>query len=211
MPEAENISWYILKVAPQSELRTELALKDLGHEAFTPVEWKWKKVGDNAKVLCPKCEGNSVLLVKKITTRLSTWKCNDCAKPFDIQKGNRRRRWAFPIFVGYGFVGISGSPIQAHHHFAAEVEDYQGMLGWGDRPAPLRLSEVEGLRSMSGKSVRYVGSITTGDAARVKDGPLQGETGRVAEINGNEAKLSLEKKFLGMDVIRVSVDLLEAV
>ena len=212
--------FYALKVAPQFELKAEEGLKKLGYEAFTPVEWKWKRVGDNAKVICPECEKDKVLLVKRVTARLSTWKCtnSDCTntKPFEVQKGNRRRHWAFPVLVGYVFAEVAGHWREAHHHIASHEEHYHGMLGYRNGygevvAAPLRPTEVEELKAMSGRSVRYVGSITVGDAARVKDGPLQGQAGRVTEVNGNEAKLALKQKLLGMDVIRVSVDLLEAV
>ena len=211
-----DLRFYVLKVAPQSELKSELALKAIGYEAFTPVEWKWKRVGDNAKVVCPECEKENVVFVRKVTTRLSKWKCIDCSKAFDVQKGNMRRRWAFPIFDRYVIVGVAGHWKEAHHNIAAHLQQYHGMLGYRNGygevvAAPLRPTEVEELKAMSGRSVRYVGSITVGDAARVKDGPLQGQAGRVTEVNGNEAKLALKQKLLGMDVIRVSVDLLEAV
>lgn len=175
------IKFYALRVHPQSELKTEAALKEIGYEAFTPIEWKWRRVKANS---------------------------------------NRRRRWAYPMFIRYAFVGITGSPIQAHHHIASEIEYYQGMLGWNGKPYPLKTSDVEALQAMSGESVRYVGSINphkaiiapkVGGLAQIIEGPLQGTTARVSSITNNKARLALSEKLLGMDVITVAVEHLEAV
>ncbi len=177
-----DTKYYALRVHPQSELKVEAALKDLGYESFTPIEWKWRKVMANS---------------------------------------NRRRRWAYPMFIRYAFVGITGSPIQAHHHIASEIEYYQGMLGWAGKPYALKPSEVQSLQAMSGDSVRYVGSINphkaalqpkVGSMARIIEGPLADQIVKVTElVSNNKARLSLTEKFLGMDVITVSVEHLEAV
>ena len=176
-----EVQFYTIKVSPQSELKVDAALKELGYQSFTPIEWKWKKVRANS---------------------------------------NRRRRWAYPMFIRYAFVGITGSPIQAHHHIASEIEYYQGMLGWAGKPYPLKPSDVEALMEMSGESIRYVGSINphkaalqpkVGGKAQIIEGPFTGQTVKVTEIRNHKARVMLDM-FNSMPVaVTVGVEQLEAV
>lgn len=215
---AENIAWYVIRVAPQSELMAEAALRDIGYEAFTPVEWKWKRVGDSTKVACRHCDSEDVVSIRTLSERRSLWRCGSCKKGFEVIRGNRRRKWAFPVFNGYSFMGTSAYWRSVHHHLVAELEYYQGMLGVRDRHGEmvayqLRPSEIRELRDSSSEvASRYVGSFEVGASVRVASGPLQGTVAKVQEITPkNEAKLKLADKLLGMDVITVAVEHLEAV
>jgi len=175
-----DIKFYALRVHPQSELKTEAALKEIGYESFTPIEWKWRR---------------------GVT-------------------GRKRRRWPYPMFIRYAFVGITGSPIVAHHHIASEIEYYQGMLGWNGRPSPLGGEEVEALMAMSGESIRYVGSINphkaalqpkVGGKAQIIEGPFAGQTVKVSAIRNQKAQVMLDM-FNSMPVaVTVGVEQLEAV
>jgi len=125
-------SWFILQIIPQQERRAEEALRKLGYESFTPVEIKRRKMRRGA---------------------------------------GRKREWEYPIFVGYAFAGIDGETLadcyEGLHHIKSSLSwrepggMFHNVLGWRHdrRPYVMRQEQVEYLHSVSGKSLRYVGSI----------------------------------------------------
>jgi len=186
---AENkISWYILRVLPQTERRVEAAVMDLGYQAFTPVELKMR--GGRSRT------------------------------------GKRtRQKWEYPMFVRYSFVGVSC--YEQLHHVREQLDVrmpggmVHGVLGWREGRAPyvLKPDEVSYLQSVSGQSIRYVGSINPhravippqiGGTAEIIEGPFAGRQVKVTAIRGGKAKAMLEM-FDSMQVVSIPIEHLEAV
>jgi transcription antitermination factor NusG len=183
------MTWYILRVAPQAELRTEAALRDLGYQSFTPIEYKRRRL-------------------RKSSSRM----------------------WAYPMFIRYSFVGIEDrSPQVCYGHLhriksliGAEVGGVvQGVLGWREKPAPLKPEDAEYLQTLSGQTIRYVGSInphraiqppTVGGSARIIDGAFQDSDRqvKVSAITNRKASVLLEV-FNSMQTVTIPIEYLEAV
>lgn len=108
------------------------------------------------------------------------------------------------LIPGYVFVHMklydeSGKILNKPWYFVRETAGVIGFVG-GDRPSPLRPSEIEDIRARveaaSGKEVPKV-SYEVGEEVKITDGPFLNLSGRIDEIDPERGKLKVSVSIFG--------------
>ena len=93
----------------------------------------------------------------------------------------------------------NGKLINKPWYFVRESPGVIGFVG-GDRPAPLRQSEIDDIRTRveaaSGKEVPKV-SYEVGEEVKINDGPFLNLIGRIDEIDPERGKLKISVSIFG--------------
>lgn len=108
------------------------------------------------------------------------------------------------LYPGYVFINISlydreKKVVIKPFYF---VKDAAGVIGFvgGDRPAPLRQSEIDDIKSRveaaTGKEIPKV-SFEVGEELKITDGAFANLTGRVDEVDPTRGKLKISVSIFG--------------
>ncbi|MCP5537810.1 MAG: transcription termination/antitermination factor NusG [Akkermansiaceae bacterium] len=85
-------------------------------------------------------------------------------------------------------------------YFIKEMDGVIGFAGTKDKPIPMRQREVEGMLGQikeREENVRPAISFETGDSVKVGDGPFEGQTGIIEEIDHETGKLLVSVTIFG--------------
>lgn len=116
-------------------------------------------------------------------------------------KKTQRTRKFYPcyVFVQMRLFDENGKLYNKPWYFVREANGVIGMVG-GDRPTPLRTSEIEHIRGQmeqaSGKEVPKV-QYELGEEVKITDGPFMNLTGRIDEIEPDRGKLKVSVSIFG--------------
>jgi transcriptional antiterminator NusG len=108
------------------------------------------------------------------------------------------------LIPGYVFVHMklydeAGKVLNKPWYFVKETAGVIGFVG-GDRPSPLRPSEIEDIRARveaaSGKEVPKV-NYEVGEEVKITDGPFLNLNGRIDEIDPERGKLKVSVSIFG--------------
>ena len=87
-------------------------------------------------------------------------------------------------------------------YFIKEMDGVIGFAGTKDKPIPMRQREVDGMLGQikeREESVRPAISFDTGDTVKVGDGPFEGQTGTIEEIDHETGKMLVSVTIFGRD------------
>jgi transcription termination/antitermination protein NusG len=120
-------------------------------------------------------------------------------KVYQIRNGKKisKERIFFP-----GYVLVEASLVGEVQHILRNVPNVLGFLGSkGDEPTPLRLSEVNRILGKVDELVESGEELTTpyfvGEPVKVIDGPFNGFSGIIEEVNEEKKKLKVMVKIFG--------------
>lgn len=85
-------------------------------------------------------------------------------------------------------------------YFIKDMDGVIGFAGTKDKPIPMRQREVEGMLGQikeREENVRPAITFETGDAVKVGDGPFEGQTGIIEEIDHETGKLLVSVTIFG--------------
>ena len=119
-------------------------------------------------------------------------------------KGGKKSTKVRKLYPGYVFIHMklfdeNGQVIIKPFYF---VKDAGGVIGFvgGDKPAPLRLAEVDEIKARieaaSGKEVPKV-TFEVGEEVKITDGAFANLTGRVDEVDPARGKLKISVSIFG--------------
>ena len=87
-------------------------------------------------------------------------------------------------------------------YFIKEMDGVIGFAGTKDKPIPMRQREVDGMLGQikeREENVRPAISFEAGDTVKVGDGPFEGQTGTIEEIDHETGKLLVSVTIFGRD------------
>jgi transcriptional antiterminator NusG len=87
-------------------------------------------------------------------------------------------------------------------YFIKEMDGVIGFAGTKDKPIPMRQREVDGMLGQikeREENVRPAISFETGDTVKVGDGPFEGQTGTIEEIDHETGKMLVSVTIFGRD------------
>ena len=87
-------------------------------------------------------------------------------------------------------------------YFIKEMDGVIGFAGTKDKPIPMRQREVDGMLGQikeREENVRPAISFESGDTVKVGDGPFEGQTGTIEEIDHETGKLLVSVTIFGRD------------
>ena len=92
------------------------------------------------------------------------------------------------------------SLVEKTWYFIKEMDGVIGFAGTKDKPIPMRQREVDGMLGQikeREENVRPAISFETGDSVKVGDGPFEGQTGIIEEIDHETGKLLVSVTIFG--------------
>ncbi|NWK56496.1 transcription termination/antitermination factor NusG [Verrucomicrobiaceae bacterium N1E253] len=109
------------------------------------------------------------------------------------------------FFPGYIIVNMKlfqedGSLVDRSWYFIKEMDGVIGFAGTKDKPLPMRQREVDGMLNQikeREESIRPAISFEIGDTVSVNDGPFEGQTGVIEEIDHDTGKLLVSVTIFG--------------
>ncbi len=109
------------------------------------------------------------------------------------------------FFPGYVIVNMklfdeNNDLVDKTWYFIKEMDGVIGFAGTKHKPIPMRQREVEGMLGQikeREENVRPAISFETGDAVKVGDGPFEGQTGIIEEIDHETGKLLVSVTIFG--------------
>ena len=109
------------------------------------------------------------------------------------------------FFPGYIIVNMklfdeAQNLVERTWYFIKEMDGVIGFAGTKDKPIPMRQREVEGMLGQikeREESVRPAITFETGDSVKVGDGPFEGQTGIIEEIDHETGKLLVSVTIFG--------------
>jgi len=119
-------------------------------------------------------------------------------------KNGKKTQIVRKFYPGYVFVHMrlfdeAGNLLNKPWYFVRETPGVINFVG-GDRPAPLKKSEIETIRSQieaaSGKEVPKV-QYEVGEEVKITDGPFLNLSGRIDEIDPERGKLKVSVSIFG--------------
>ncbi len=120
-------------------------------------------------------------------------------KVYQIRNGKKisKERIFFP-----GYVLIEAQLVGEIPHILRNIPNVLGFLGTkGDEPTPLRMSEVNRILGKVDELAQTGEELTTpfyvGEPVKVIDGPFNGFTGVIEEVNEEKKKLKVMVKIFG--------------
>lgn len=187
---SETISWYALRVAPQSELRVRNVLQQREHPAVVPVETVWRE--RDRKPGKPKATTKKVRPVFPGYVFVGLPSCRP------VEEAARERAWINER---------EGRPV------------VHGLIGFGvggrGKPCVLSPADVETVMTLSDRLAQPAPAegFSIGDNAKFKDGHAYGRwVGPVVKIRGRDrARVSVMLKVFGqMRVVETGIENLVA-
>ncbi|MBN2744122.1 transcription antitermination protein nusG [Breznakibacter xylanolyticus] len=118
-------------------------------------------------------------------------------KVFQVRNGKKvsKERIYLP-----GYVLVEAALVGEISHILRNIPNVIGFLG-GDEPTPMRLSEVNRILGKVDELTTSEESITTpyypGESVKVTDGPFNGFSGIIEEVNDEKRKLKVMVKIFG--------------
>jgi transcriptional antiterminator NusG len=118
-------------------------------------------------------------------------------KVFQVRNGKKvsKERIYLP-----GYVLIEAALVGEISHILRNIPNVIGFLG-GDEPTPMRLSEVNRILGKVDELSATEEAITTpyypGESVKVTDGPFNGFSGTIEEVNDEKRKLKVMVKIFG--------------
>jgi len=111
------------------------------------------------------------------------------------------------FFPGYIIVNMKlftedGGLVDKAWYFIREMDGVIGFAGTKNKPLPMRQREVEGMLNQIKEredSIRPAITFSLGDEVSVKDGPFEGQTGSIQEIDHETGKLLVSVTIFGRD------------
>jgi transcription antitermination factor NusG len=177
----EQLRWYVVRVAPQSEFKAAQALKRRGLSAFVPIEIKHVR----RKPRSPVVKRSFPLFVRYVFAG-----ARDIAKQWGAVSQDEH---LYPRMI-QGVLGLNQQRVLC---LAPAEVSYLASLS--DETIPY----VQSVNPHKGTL-----AVKPGDKAEVIDGPLIGRTGKVCRVIGRKAMLEL---FDGLRTVEISVASLEAI
>ena len=112
------------------------------------------------------------------------------------------KRKFFPgyIIVNMKLFAEDNSLVEKTWYFIKEMDGVIGFAGTKDKPIPMRQREVDGMLGQikeREENVRPAISFETGDSVKVGDGPFEGQTGIIEEIDHETGKLLVSVTIFG--------------
>jgi len=132
----------------------------------------------------------------------------DVLVPQERVEENRRgkkietKRKFFPgyIIVNMKLFDDAQNLVEKTWYFIKEMDGVIGFAGTKDKPIPMRQREVDGMLGQIKEredSVRPAITFETGDTVKVGDGPFEGQTGVIEEIDHESGKLLVSVTIFG--------------
>jgi len=111
------------------------------------------------------------------------------------------------FFPGYIIVNMKlftedGGLVDKAWYFIKEMDGVIGFAGTKDKPLPMRQREVDAMLNQIREredSIRPAISFALGDEVSVNDGPFEGQTGSIQEIDHETGKLLVSVTIFGRD------------
>lgn len=124
-------------------------------------------------------------------------------------KGGQKRETNRKFFPGYIIINMhllddSNRLIDRTWYFIQETDGVINFAGTKDRPVPMPESEVKGMLAQIKEregSVKPAVEHEIGDTVTVADGPFQGQTGIIAEINDEKGELMVSVNIFGRETL----------
>lgn len=112
------------------------------------------------------------------------------------------KRKFFPgyIIVNMKLFSEDNSLVEKTWYFIKEMDGVIGFAGTKDKPIPMRQREVDGMLGQikeREENVRPAISFETGDSVKVGDGPFEGQSGIIEEIDHETGKLLVSVTIFG--------------
>ncbi|MBK1790350.1 transcription termination/antitermination protein NusG [Persicirhabdus sediminis] len=132
----------------------------------------------------------------------------DVLVPQERVEENRRgkkietKRKFYPgyIIVNMHLFEEDGGLMDQTWYFIKEMDGVIGFAGTKDRPIPMRQREVDAMLSQINEreeNIRPAITFDTGDSVKVGDGPFEGQTGVIEEIDHETGKILVSVNIFG--------------
>ncbi|MCB1233874.1 MAG: transcription termination/antitermination factor NusG [Verrucomicrobiae bacterium] len=124
-------------------------------------------------------------------------------------KGGRKTETNRKFFPGYIIINMhlldeNNRLVDQTWYFIRETPGVINFAGTKDRPVPMSNSEVESMLAQIKEredSVKPAIQFETGDTVTVADGPFEGQTGIIAEINEDKGELMVSVNIFGRETL----------
>jgi len=127
-------------------------------------------------------------------------------KQIEIKNGKRRtvERKIFPGYVMVDMVVTDDS-----WYVVRNTPNVTGFIGFGVRPTPMSVTEVENIRRRMGQDEpKYKIELKAGDLVQITDGALKGFQAKVDEVDSQKGKVKVLVSMFGRET-PVSLDYLQ--
>lgn len=126
----------------------------------------------------------------------------------EVKSGQKREanRKFFPgyIIINMHLLHDDNSLVDRTWYFIQETDGVINFAGTKDHPMPMPMHEVEGMLQQIKEregSVKPAVEFEVGDTVVVSDGPFQGQTGIIAEVNEDKGELMVSVNIFGRETL----------
>ena len=126
----------------------------------------------------------------------------------EVKSGQKREanRKFFPgyIIINMHLLHDDNTLVDRTWYFIQETDGVINFAGTKDHPMPMPMHEVEGMlaqiKEREGSIVPAI-EFEVGDTVVVSDGPFQGQTGIIAEVNADKGELMVSVNIFGRETL----------
>ena len=126
----------------------------------------------------------------------------------EVKSGQKREanRKFFPgyIIINMHLLHEDNTLVDRTWYFIQETDGVINFAGTKDYPMPMPMHEVEGMLQQIKEregSVKPAVEFEVGDTVVVSDGPFQGQTGIIAEVNEEKGELMVSVNIFGRETL----------
>ncbi|MEM7696878.1 MAG: transcription termination/antitermination protein NusG [Verrucomicrobiota bacterium] len=126
----------------------------------------------------------------------------------EVKAGQKREanRKFFPgyIIINMHLLHDDNSVVDRTWYFIQETDGVINFAGTKDKPIPMPMHEVEGMLAQIKEregSIKPAVEYEVGDTVIVSDGPFQGQTGIIAEVNEDKGELMVSVNIFGRETL----------
>lgn len=126
----------------------------------------------------------------------------------EVKAGQKREanRKFFPgyIIINMHLLNEDNTLVDRTWYFIQETDGVINFAGTKDHPMPMPMHEVEGMLAQIKEregSIKPAVEYETGDTVVVSDGPFQGQTGVIAEVDEEKGELMVSVNIFGRETL----------
>tara|TARA_R110002096_G_scaffold17146_5_gene59145 strand:+ start:3126 stop:3695 length:570 start_codon:yes stop_codon:yes gene_type:complete len=126
----------------------------------------------------------------------------------EVKSGEKREasRKFFPgyVIINMHLLSSENTLVERTWYFIQETDGVINFAGTKDNPMPMPMHEVEGMLAQIKEregSVKPAVAYEIGDTVIVSDGPFQGQTGIIAEVNEEKGSLMVSVNIFGRETL----------